>query len=113
MVRSLDVLNLSLGSASTCLFFELTDAEGLFLSLCSVMGTPIGNEIAGRRHDRVSALLSPVLYYHNQLLRYTGEIAYKGHLKCLGGLRVEYLDSTKSLTDPKSRFSRMLIQSIV
>ena len=62
MVRSLVVLNLSLGSASTCFFFELTEAEGLFLSLCRVMGTPIGNEMAGRRHELVSALLRDVLY---------------------------------------------------
>lgn len=64
MVRSLVDLNRSLGSAMTCFFLELTDAEGLFLSLCRVIETPWGNWRAGRRQDLASALLREVLYYN-------------------------------------------------
>jgi hypothetical protein len=79
-----------------------------------VIGTPTGNEIAGRRHDLVSALLRDVLYY---FMSATAPIlhaeAYEGHLQCLGGHRVKDLDRTKGLTNPQSRFSRMFIHSII
>jgi hypothetical protein len=40
-------------------------------------------------------------------------VAYKGNLECLGRLRMEYLNSTKGLTNPESCFSGVFIQSIV
>jgi len=40
-------------------------------------------------------------------------VAYKGNLQRLGRLRVKDFDSTKRLTNPKSCFSRVLIQPIV
>ena len=63
MLRSLVDLNLSLGSAIIALFFLLTVAEGLDLSLEKDSEIPVGNCRAGRRHALASALDSEVLYY--------------------------------------------------